>query len=125
LSFPLLLLSPFRQETPRLKTRRARGRTTSLDGIVNLFALMQSSGKGREGLTFSVSQAAMAGTVISRQIWNRCLIECIKKSGSCGRISVLHVEIGIPALADGSSLIVERLDPGLQEQVGPALGPLH
>jgi hypothetical protein len=43
-------------------------------GIVNLFALTQSSGKGIGGLTFSVFQAAMAGTVISRQIWNRWLI---------------------------------------------------
>ena len=39
-------------------------------GLVNLFALRQSPGRRMAGLTSCVSQAAIAGTVISRQIRN-------------------------------------------------------
>jgi len=39
-------------------------------GVVNLFALMPSPGKRRRGLTSFSFQAARAGTLISRQIWN-------------------------------------------------------
>ncbi len=43
------------------------------EGIVNLFALRQSPGRRMGGHTSSAPQAARAGTVISRQIWNLCV----------------------------------------------------
>ena len=40
-------------------------------GIVNLFALMQYQGKGKEVSPLYFPQAARAGVVISCQTWNR------------------------------------------------------
>ena len=44
----------------------------STDGIVNVFALIQSPGQEKDGFSFFFLQAARAGFATSRQIWNRC-----------------------------------------------------
>src|SRR5262249_18064232 len=47
-----------------------------VQGVVNLFALMPSPWRRMRVLTFPSRQAAIAGTVISRQIWNLFFSSC-------------------------------------------------
>jgi hypothetical protein len=48
--------------------------STTENGVVNLFALMPSPRRGMGGIASPFSQAATAGTVISRQLWSLCFM---------------------------------------------------